>query len=100
MPGRHVDARARTRSRPRRPRRGRRLAVWVTAAVLVLALVAGAAAYLVWPSSSSAAGPDSLGRCTSGVALDVVTVPALAEPVRDIADHWAASHPDFGGACP
>jgi ABC-type molybdate transport system substrate-binding protein len=93
MPGRHVDARARTRARPR-------IALWAVAGVVILALVAGTAVYLVWPSSSSAAGPDSLGRCTSGVSLDVVAAPALAQPLRDIADHWAASHPDFQGACP
>jgi Ca-activated chloride channel family protein len=93
MAGRHVDAGA-------HPRPRRRIAVWTVAVVVVAALVAGAAYYVIWPTSSSAAGPDSIGRCTSGVSLDVVTAPALAQPLRDIASHWAESHPDFQGACP
>jgi Ca-activated chloride channel family protein len=93
MAGRHVDARA-------LPRPRRRIAVWAIAAVVVAALVAGAAYYVIWPSSTAAAGPDSIGHCTSGVSLDVVTTPALAQPLRDIASHWAESHPDFQGACP
>jgi hypothetical protein len=93
MAGRHVDA------QPRRRSRGR----WVLSAVavlVVLALVAGAAYYLLRPSSSPAADSDSIGRCTSGVSLDVVTAPSIAAAVRDIATHWTDTHPDLGGACP
>lgn len=93
MAGRHVDARA-------RPRPRRRTALWAVAVIAVAALVAGGAYYVIWPTSSSASGPDAIGRCTSGVSIDVIAAPAMAQPLRDIASHWAESHPDFQGACP
>ncbi|MFL6100497.1 MAG: VWA domain-containing protein [Actinomycetales bacterium] len=93
MAGRHVDAQPRQRSR-------RRLLLPVVAVLAVGALVAGAAYYVFRPTSSSDGQTDSIGRCTSGVSLDVVTAPSIAAAVRDVAAHWTDSHPDLNGACP
>src|SRR5690242_10681216 len=96
MAGRHVDAQPRGRSR-------RRLALSALATLVVLALVAGAAYYVFRPGAATtggAAASDSIGRCTSGVSLDVVTAPSIAAAVRDIATHWTDAHPDLAGACP
>lgn len=93
MAGRHVNAQPRQRSR------GRGM-LSALAVVVVLALVAGGAYYVFRPSTTATGDVDSIGKCTSGVSLDVVTAPAIAAAVRDIATHWTDTHPDLNGACP
>lgn len=93
MAGRHVGAQPSRRSR-------RRLLLSAIATLAVVALVAGAAYYVFRPTTASSGDTDSIGRCTSGVSLDVVTAPSIATAVRDVASHWTDSRPDLGGACP
>jgi Ca-activated chloride channel homolog len=93
MAGRHVNA-------PPRPRPRRRWVLSALSTLVVLVLVAGAASYLFRPSSAPGDDVESIGHCTSGVALDIVTAPSITSAVRDIASHWTDAHPDLNGACP
>lgn len=75
---------------PRRPVRGRGLAIASLAGALVLAVVLGIGAYVLVGSH---------GGCNGTVRLSVVTSPDIAPAVRTMAADFNAAHQRPGGQC-